>query len=272
LCAVFIPVAFLGGIAGQLYKQFAVTVAVAVVISGFTALTLTPALCALMLREGHHESRLFAPFNRGFAWVTQRFLGGVNLALARRLRAGVGFLLVLLAAGLLFWRVPTSFIPSEDQGFLIGSIVLPDGASLQRTEKTGELLQKIISATPEIDHAFVNSGRDFIGGANKPNAATTFILLKPWEERSRTAPQVAADITRQGQGFADGTATIFNPPAIRGLGTAGGFEFYVQSRAQSDARALGEVVQAFVAALAADPSCRGSTRSSGPTRRSFASR
>ncbi|HYC37016.1 MAG TPA: multidrug efflux RND transporter permease subunit [Usitatibacter sp.] len=253
LCAVFIPVAFLGGIAGQLYKQFAVTVAVAVVISGFTALTLTPALCALLLKRGHHESRLFAPFNRGFAWLTGRFLGGVNLALRRRLLAAIGFLLVLLAAGVLFWRVSTSFIPPEDQGYLIGSIVLPDGASLQRTQKTGELLQKIFSETPEIDHAFVNSGRDFIGGANKPNAGTTFILLKPWEQRTRSASQVAADITRQAQGFADGLSIIFNPPAIRGLGSAGGFEFYVQARASSDSRRLGDAVQALTAALAADP-------------------
>jgi HAE1 family hydrophobic/amphiphilic exporter-1/multidrug efflux pump len=257
LCAVFVPVAFLGGIAGQLYKQFAVTVAVAVVISGFTALTLTPALCALMLKPGHHESALFRPFNRAFAAVTARFLGGVDLALRRRLGAGVGFLVVVLAVVLLFWRVPTSFIPPEDQGFLIGSIVLPDGASLQRTKKTGEQLQKILSATPEIDHAFVNSGRDFIGGANKPNTATTFILLKPWEERTRTAPQVAADITRQGQGFADGQAVIFNPPAIRGMGSAGGFEFYVQSRAESNPRRLGDVVTAFNTELAADPQLQG---------------
>ena len=253
LCAVFVPVAFLGGIAGQLYKQFAVTVAVAVVISGFTALTLTPALCALLLQRGHHESRLFRPFNRGFAWLTSRFLGGVDLALRLRLAAGVGFVLVVLAAALLFWRVPTSFIPPEDQGYLIGSIVLPDGASLQRTKKTGEQLQKILSSTPEIDHAFVNSGRDFIGGANKPNTATTFILLKPWGERTRSASEVAAEITRKGQEFADGTAVIFNPPAIRGMGSAGGFEFYVQSRAESNPRRLGEVVQAFNAELAADP-------------------
>jgi len=257
LCAVFIPVAFLGGIAGQLYKQFAVTVAVAVVISGFTALTLTPALCALLLKPGDHESRLFRPFNRGFAWLTRRFLGGVDSALRRRLVSAGLFAAILALAGILFWRVPTSFIPPEDQGYLIGSLILPDGASLQRTKKAGDELQRILSSTPEIDHAFVNSGRDFIGGANKPNTATTFILLKPWDQRKRSAAQVAADITKQGQGLADGTAVIFNPPAIRGLGSAGGFEFYVQSRANSDPRRLGEVVQAFNATLAADPQLQG---------------
>jgi multidrug efflux pump len=257
LCAVFIPVAFLGGIAGQLYKQFAVTVAVAVVISGITALTLTPALCALLLKPGHHESRLFRPFNRAFEWTNARFMGGVHFVLARRVFATLATLLVVAAVALLFWRLPTSFIPSEDQGFLVGSIILPDGASMQRTQKTGEQLQAILDKTPEIDHAFVNTGRDFIGGANKPNAATTFILLKPWEQRTRTAPQIAADLTRQGQGFADGMAIIFNPPPIRGMGTAGGFEFYVQSRGASDIQALGGVVRGLVDALAKDPQLQG---------------
>src|SRR3954468_20553773 len=116
LCAVFIPVAFLGGIAGQLYKQFAVTVTVAVVISGFTALTLTPALCALMLKAGHQESRIFHPFNVAFDRTTRFFLRGVDFALARRIVSGIAFLLVLALVGVLFWRVPTSFVPVEDQG------------------------------------------------------------------------------------------------------------------------------------------------------------
>jgi multidrug efflux pump len=257
LCAVFIPVAFLGGIAGQLYKQFAVTVAVAVVISGVTALTLTPALCALLLKPGHHESRLFRPFNQGFAWLNARFLGGVELALRRRLLAGLATLAVLVAVGLLFWRLPASFIPPEDQGYLLGSIILPDGASMQRTQKTGEQLQAILDRTPEVDHAFVNTGRDFIGGANKPNAATTFILLKPWDQRTRTAPQVAADLTKQGQGFSDGMAIMFNPPPIRGMGSAGGFEFYVQSRGSADPQQLGGVVRGLVDALAGDPQLQG---------------
>ncbi len=257
LCAVFIPVAFLGGIAGQLYKQFAVTVAVSVVISGLTALTLTPAMCAILLKPGHHDSKLFRPFNRGFDWLTRRFQDSVRFALDRKLLSAGFFAAVLAVLGLLFWKVPTSFIPSEDQGFLLGSILLPDGASLQRTQKTGEQLQKILSSTPEVDHAFVNSGRDFVGGANKPNAGTAFILLKPWDERKSTAPQVAAAIGKQAAGFTDGMALIFNPPAIRGMGTAGGFEFYVQSRASADAAQLGQTVQAFMQALAADPQLQG---------------
>ncbi|HZZ94846.1 MAG TPA: multidrug efflux RND transporter permease subunit [Usitatibacter sp.] len=257
LCAVFIPVAFLGGLAGQLYKQFAVTVAVAVVISGFTALTLTPALCSLLLKPGDHDSRIFRPFNKGFAKLTATFLYFVNSALRRRLVAWLAFVVVLVALGALFYLVPRSFIPPEDQGYLISSILLPDGASLQRTQKTGAQLQQILSKDDAVAHAFVAAGRDFIGGGNKPNAGTSFILLKNWDERTRTAPQIAGELMGQGMRLPDGLALVFNPPAIRGLGSAGGFEFYVQSRGDSDPRRLGTVVQSLVQAMQADPMLTG---------------
>jgi HAE1 family hydrophobic/amphiphilic exporter-1/multidrug efflux pump len=257
LCSVFIPVAFLGGIAGQLYKQFAVTVAVSVVISGFTALTLTPALCALLLKSGDHESRLFRPFNKGFARLTRTFLWGVDLALARRLASGIAFLVVVAVVAGLFWLVPKSFIPPEDQGYLIASLQLPDGASLQRTQKTGAEFQKILTGDPDVAHAFVAAGRDFIGGANKPNAGTSFVLLKDWDERARTAQQIAGELTAKGMGFSDGMAIAFNPPAIRGLGSAGGFEFFIQGRGDADPRRLGSVVQAFAAELQKDPQLQG---------------
>jgi len=257
LCAVFIPVAFLGGIAGQLYKQFAVTVAVAVVLSGITALTLTPALCALLLQSAHHESKLFRPFNRGFAKLTDTFLWGVNFALKRRLLALVGFLIMILVLVGLFRLVPRSFIPPEDQGYLISSILLPDGASLQRTQKTGEQFQNILAHNDAVAHAFVAAGRDFIGGANKPNAGTSFILLKDWADRKATATQLAGQLTGAGMSFPDGMALVFNPPAIRGLGSAGGFEFYVQSRSDADPRRLGAAVNALTAALQQDPQLTG---------------
>src|SRR3954469_15597902 len=253
LCAVFIPVAFLGGIAGQLYKQFAVTVAVSVVISGFTALTLTPALCSLLLKPGDHDSRLFRPFNKGFAKMTSTFLWAVNKALANRLVSLLAFVAVLVILGVLFAFVPRSFIPPEDQGYLISSILLPDGASLQRTQKTGAQLQQILAKDDAVAHAFVAAGRDFIGGGNKPNAGTSFILLKNWDERKRTAPQIAGELTGAGMSFADGMALVFNPPAIRGLGSAGGFEFYVQSRQDADPRRLGTAVNALTDALRQDP-------------------
>src|SRR5436190_3241240 len=143
LCAVFVPVAFLGGIAGQLYRQFAVTLTFAVVISGFIALTLTPALCAILMKKGDHQSRLFDPFNRAFAWLTGRFLHGVNLALKHRI-ASLAAVLVLLALTVgLFLRIPGSFVPSEDQGYIFGNVQLPDGATLERTRKTAGALSGI---------------------------------------------------------------------------------------------------------------------------------
>jgi hydrophobe/amphiphile efflux-1 (HAE1) family protein len=257
LCAVFIPVAFLGGIAGVLYRQFAVTVAIAVVISGVVALTLTPALCALLLKPGDHESRLFRPFNVGFAKLTSTFLSFVDRTLRHRVIAGLTFLGVIGLALLLFWRVPTSFVPPEDQGYLISSIMLPDAATLQRTAATGAQFQQRLSKEPAIDHMFVAPGRDFIGGGNKPNAATSFILLKHWDEREKTAPQLAAEITRMGMSFQDGIAITFNPPAIRGLGSAGGFEVFVQARVDSDPRRLAQALQGFTAALSKHPDLQG---------------
>ena len=257
LCAVFIPVAFLGGIAGVLYKQFAVTVAIAVVISGVVALTLTPALCALLLKPGDHESRLFRPFNVGFAKLTQTFLSFVNRSLRHAVISAVLFVGVIALAVLLFMRVPTSFVPTEDQGYIISSIILPDAATLQRTARTGAQFQQRLAKEPAIDHMFVAPGRDFIGGGNKPNAATSFILLKHWDDREKTAPQLAAEITRMGMSFPDGVAVAFNPPAIRGLGTAGGFEVYVQARTDSDPRRLAQNLQGFTAALAKHPDLQG---------------
>jgi hydrophobe/amphiphile efflux-1 (HAE1) family protein len=257
LCAVFIPVAFLGGIAGVLYRQFAVTVAISVVISGITALTLTPALCALLLKPGDHESRLFRPFNKGFAALTNTFLRYVNRTLTHRVIALVVFFAFIALAALLFTRVPTSFVPQEDQGYIISSINLPDGATLQRTAATGAQFQEKLSKDPAIDHMFVAPGRDFIGGGNKPNAATSFILLKHWDDREKTAPVLAGEVTRIGQSFSDGMAVAFNPPAIRGLGSAGGFEVYVQARGDSDPRRLSQALQAFTGALSKHADLQG---------------
>jgi len=257
LCAVFIPVAFLGGIAGQLYKQFAVTLAIASVLSGLVALTLTPALCSLLLKPGDHESRLFRPFNAGFAKFTRTFLWAVDGALKRRLPSALAVLGVIALAALLFMRVPTSFVPPEDQGYIISAIMLPDGATLQRTAKTGAQLQERLAKDPVIDHVFIAPGRDLIGGGNKPNAGTSFILLKHWDERDKTAPALAGEVSRMGFTFPDGIVIAFNPPAIRGLGAAGGFEVYVQARGDSDPRRLAQVLQGFTAALSKNPSLQG---------------
>jgi multidrug efflux pump subunit AcrB len=183
LCAVFIPVAFLGGIAGQLYRQFAVTLTFAVVISGFIALTLTPALCAILMKGGHHESRIFHPFNVGFAWVTRRFLGAVNVLLRHPLLSLLGFVGVLAVCVGLFLSVPSSFVPTEDQGYIFGAVQLPDGATLERTRKVAGELGKIAQSNAGVQNVMVINGFDLLGGGNKTNAATMFIPLKHWDER-----------------------------------------------------------------------------------------
>jgi multidrug efflux pump len=258
LCAVFVPVAFLGGIAGQLYRQFAVTLTFAVVISGFMALTLTPALCALMMKAGERHSKVFDPFNRGFAWLTRRFLWVVNLAIRHRIASLVASLAVLAMTAGLFLRIPGSFVPSEDQGYIFGSLQLPDGATLERTRKMSDDMVKLISANPGVQNTIGIIGFDLIGGGNKTNAATMFVPLKEWDERgNNTAQVIARDIVQKGGSLRDGLALAFNPAAIRGIGTAGGFEVYVQARSNPDATRLFQVTQDFMAALAKHPQLAG---------------
>jgi hydrophobe/amphiphile efflux-1 (HAE1) family protein len=258
LCAVFIPVAFLGGIAGALYRQFAVTLTFAVVISGFIALTLTPALCAIMMRKGEHESKVFRPFNIGFAWVTQRFLGGVQRLLRHPAWSLAGFVLLLAVCVFLFMRVPSSFVPQEDQGYIFGNVQLPDGATLERTRKMAGDLGKIIQANPGVQNTMVINGFDLLGGGNKTNAATMFIPLKHWDERgAMTAAVVARDIAAKGSGLSEGLTIAFNPAAIRGLGTSGGFEMYLQATADPSPQRLYEMTQAFLAALREHPQLTG---------------
>ncbi len=235
LCAVFIPVAFLGGIAGKLYQQFAVTVAISVVLSGIVALTLTPALCALLLKTRHEESRLFRPFNRLFDWFTRSYTRTVNLTLHHRIIGTVAFTLIIGGCIFLFRAVPGGFVPAEDQGYLISALMLPDGASLQRTRATGQQFQQMLDQDPAVDKVFVIAGNDLVGGGQKTNAGTVFIPLKDWDERSVVADELAKKFTGLGMRLPDGLGLVFNPPAIRGLGAAGGFEAYMfQARGDAD--------------------------------------
>jgi HAE1 family hydrophobic/amphiphilic exporter-1/multidrug efflux pump len=254
LAAVFIPVAFLGGIAGQLYRQFAVTVTVAVVLSGVVALTLTPALCALLLEpdHGHGGGRLFKPFNTAFGWITRRFMGAVHLALAHRLLALLLFAGVIGGVGWLLAKVPGSFVPPEDQGYIIAAAQLPDGATLERTGATTERLRLMLADNKAISNIFIVNGFDLIGGGSKSSAATIFMPMVPWDQRQQTAMDLAQQVSGMGfMALPDGIAFAFNPPPIQGLGQAGGFEVYVQGRGDADPQRLAQVTQAFMAALAA---------------------
>jgi HAE1 family hydrophobic/amphiphilic exporter-1/multidrug efflux pump len=257
LSAVFIPVAFLGGIAGKLYQQFAVTVAMAVVLSGVVALTLTPALCAVLLKPGHHEPKGFRWFNRAFTSFTERYTGLVKYTLHHRVLGASVFGAIVVGCFVMFRMVPGGFVPAEDQGYLISALVLPDGASLQRTQETGDAFQKKIAQDPGVARVFVIAGNDIIGGGRRTNAGTVFIPLKDWDQRESSSDQLAKKFTGLGMTLPDGMALVFNPPPIRGLGSAGGFEFYVQSKGEPSVSNLALVTNNFIEELKKQPRLTG---------------
>ena len=257
LCAVFVPVAFLGGIAGELYRQFAVTVAIAVVISGVVALTLTPALCAMLLKSTHGKFKFFEPFNRGFEWTTRFYISMVDRTLRHKIIGTLVFAGIIAVGVYLIKIVPGSFVPPEDQGYVITAFVLPDGATLNRTSKTTESVRAAIAEEPSVVMQFIINGLDLIGGGNKTSAATMFVRMKDWDERTETADDMVKKLFDIGMQQPDGIAFAFNPPAIRGLGTSGGFEMYVQSRGDSDPMRLSTVTNNFIAAMQQEPRLTG---------------
>jgi HAE1 family hydrophobic/amphiphilic exporter-1/multidrug efflux pump len=258
LTAVFIPIAFLGGLTGELYRQFAVTISIAVVISGLIALTLTPALCVTILKREHHQpGRFFQAFNRFFARVTHGYTNGVAWMLRR---GAIGALLFIGMAALVvfMWRTtPGSLVPDEDQGFYISAVILPDGATLERTQKVVDQVEQAIRSNPNNQDIVAFTGFDFIGGGFRNNAATIFVTQKHWDEREVTAAQLVGELFGKTAGIKEALVLAFNPPAIFGLGTAGGFEFYLQNRGDGGAKKLSEVTQQFLARANRDPMLGG---------------
>jgi hydrophobe/amphiphile efflux-1 (HAE1) family protein len=257
LCAVFVPVAFQGGIAGELYRQFAVTVAISVVISGVVALTLTPALCAMILKNGHHENAFFRKFNQGFERLTRLYTGTVNLTLHHKIIGAVVFGGMLIVMILLFRTVPGGFVPPEDQGYVISIVVMPDGATLRRTSQTTENIRAAIAKDPATAHEFAVNGFELLTGANKTNAATMFVRMTDWDKRTTNADQMVGKLIGIGMSQPDGMGFAVNPPAIRGLGSAGGFEVYVQSKGDTDPIKLAQVMNNFMDAMRADAKLTG---------------
>ncbi len=258
LVSVFVPVAFFGGLAGKLYQQFAVTVATAVTISGLIALTLTPALCALLLKPQHIENRLFRPFNRGFAWLTRTYLGGVRLTVRHaviamlhlRRRPRRGRAAVPNGAGRLRAAGGSGLYPRlADAARCARRCSAPRG----RCHGTADAARRIRRSSTYSSSA----GFDVIAGANKTNAATMFIPLKPWDERKTTAEDLAKYVMAEGAKLSQGTLLAFNPAAIRGLGSAGGFEVYLQDRADADPQKLYQKLQQFVGELRKRPELTG---------------
>ncbi len=253
LISVFVPIAFIGGLAGELYRQFAITIAIAVSISGLVALTLTPALCAVILKPEHKQvNGFFRAFNRLFGWMTQRYTGGVAWMLKRAF-VGIVLFLAMVAATVQLWRMtPTSLVPDEDQGYYISAVFLPDGASLQRTDKVVQQVTQAIKSNPANEYSVAFTGMDFLGGSFKNSAATIFASMKPWEERSMPSQALVGEFYGKTAGIKEGLALAFNPPAIFGLGNSGGFEVNIQNRGEGGSQRLNEVVQAFIAKASQD--------------------
>jgi hydrophobe/amphiphile efflux-1 (HAE1) family protein len=251
LCSVFIPVGFLGGITGTMLRQFAVTLVIAVVLSGMVALTLTPALCALLLKDTPHatHNRFFRRFNDWFDRTTSRYVGGVGRVLRRPRTFLAAFAVLLALAFVLYRRVPSSFIPTEDKGFFVVAIQLPDGASRQRTDKVVEQVEGILRKEKGIRTFAALVGFNLLAQANQSNGATMFVLLQPWDERGKE-DQLDAILGRvNGQlfGLRNALAFGFNFPEIPGLGSTAGLELNLQARSGQDIATFNRQVQAAVA-------------------------
>lgn len=261
LCAVFVPVAFTGGMAGRMYQQFAITIAVSVVISGTVALTFTPALCAVLLKPEHGErAAFFRKFNQWFESVTGKYVGIVKVLMRRTLLAIVLFLLVLVGIGGVFREVPGGLVPEEDQGYLIALMTLPDGASISRTSAVVRGLDAEIMRNPLVSDVMSFSGMDAVSGAAKTNVATFFFTLKPWDDRT-AAGDSSFDLARKlygmGFGLVEGSFIAFNPPPISGMSNTGGFEMWLQDRNGQGSVELAAVAQKLMEAANRRPELQG---------------
>jgi HAE1 family hydrophobic/amphiphilic exporter-1/multidrug efflux pump len=254
LCAVFVPIAFLGGLTGELYRQFAVTISIAVIISGFVALTLTPSLCVLILKRRHRPPGLFFRwFNDAFRRVTARYSDGVGWLL-RRGAIGMALFLGMVAITAWLWRsTPTSLVPDEDTGYYIGAVFLPDGATLERTDAVVRKVTEAMLSNPANQYAVAFTGLDFLGGGFRNSAATIFASHKHWDDRPGVyTPQLVGEFFMKTAHIKEGLVLAFAPPPIFGLGNAGGFEFYIQNRGDGGPQRLAEVMGQFLARANAD--------------------
>lgn len=257
LCAVFVPVAFLGGIAGIMYKQFAITVAVSTLLSAVVALSLTPALCALMLKAKPHGEptgwvgRFFTAFNRQFDALTASFGRGVQ-RLIRRLALALALLGVFIfTAFALMNKVPGAFVPPEDQGYFIGSVQLPDAASLNRTLAVTEKVDHLLAELPGVEKRLIINGFNILNGVSQSDSALFVATLKPWDERNKHPKEqglrpIIMGVYAAAAQIPEAVILAFNPPAIPGMGATGGFSFKLQDRAGATPQELAQVAEDFM--------------------------
>ncbi|HEY0863318.1 MAG TPA: efflux RND transporter permease subunit [Lacunisphaera sp.] len=272
LSAVFIPTAFISGLTGQFYKQFAMTIAISTVISAFNSLTLSPALSALLLKD-HHAPKdrltramdfafgwIFRPFNRFFEWASQKYSNGV----ARLLRVSVVALLVYLGlvgtTALLFRNTPTGFVPTQDKQYLVAFTQLPNAASLERTDDVIRRMSEIALKHPGVANAIAFPGLSINGFTNSPNSGIVFVALKPFEERKTkelAGQAIAQQLQAEFASIQDAYIAIFPPPPVQGLGTIGGFKLYVEDRGDNGLDALYGATQGLIGKAYQTPGLTG---------------
>ncbi|MCW0402301.1 multidrug efflux RND transporter permease subunit OqxB17 [Xanthomonas sacchari] len=263
LCAVFVPMAFLSGVTGQFYKQFAVTIAISTVISAINSLTLSPALAARLL-QGHDAPKdrlsrgmerlfggwLFRPFNRFFHRSSDRYQGAVSRILGRRGAVFAVYVALLLVTGLMFKAVPGGFIPTQDKMYLIAGVKLPEGASIERTDAMLRKVATIAMQTDGVAHAISFPGLNALQFTNTPNTGVVFLPLKPFAERHRSALEINAEINQRISQLGEGMSFAFMPPPILGLGNGNGYQLFIEDRANLGYGALQNAVSTMQGAVA----------------------
>jgi multidrug efflux pump len=265
LCAVFVPMAFLSGVTGQFYKQFAVTIAISTVISAINSLTLSPALAARLLKS--HDapkdalSRLidrlfgwvFRPFNRFFKRNSERYQGGVSRTLGRRGAVFVVYAVLLVATGMMFRLVPPGFIPTQDKLYLIAGVKTPEGSSIERTDALLKKVADIAMKTEGVAHSVAFPGLNALQFTNTPNTGVVFFPLKPFSERHRSAAEIVGEINQKIAGLQDGFTFALMPPPILGLGNGNGYQAFIEDRDNLGYGALQSAVQSMQGAIAQTP-------------------
>jgi hydrophobic/amphiphilic exporter-1 (mainly G- bacteria), HAE1 family len=253
LSAVFLPSVFIPGITGRLFSQFAVTIAISVLISAFNALTLSPALASMILRPKKAArgplGMFYRWFNRVFGKATNGYVRVCGAAIRKMAISLLLLLVMTVGTGLIGGRIPGGFLPEEDQGYMYAGVQLPDGASLQRTGAAVERMEKIIMATPGVEYCTAISGYSMLSGVTNTYSGFFFITLKPWEERKNAEEKYEAIMTHLNREFAklpQGIAFAFSPPAIPGIGTSGGVTMAIEDRAGKDIGFLWDNTQKFL--------------------------
>jgi multidrug efflux pump len=262
LCAVFVPVGFMGGLTGEMYRQFAITIAVSVIISGIVALTLSPALCALILKDHHGETPkgFFGWFNKKFEAMTNGYVRGVSFFIRRVGIAICIFIGLLALVAVLYTRVPSSLVPQEDQGYVLVVPMLLPGASLDRTKQVTAELSKRLMKDEDAQHITMFAGFDLLAGAQRTNSGASFVVLKDWSERpgdAHSAQTFTGRVMAAGASIKDAVVLSFSPPPITGISLTGGFEGYLQSREGATTAEVAATAQKLVAAASKRPELAG---------------